>query len=108
MTGNILKQMEHIVENDTLLELTDQEYESIKHIEEAIARDGLDGANPLKQNLYFTKLMHMPTSDEQMEPRATTAAQRRAHSKDLSHGPYQILQAHRRRRCHGRRNGHLR
>ena len=74
MTANILKQMEHIVENDNLPELTDQEYESIKNIEEAIARDGLDGTDPLKHNLYSTKLVHIPANDEQMEPTATTAA----------------------------------
>jgi len=66
--------MEHIMENDTLPELTDQEYESIKNIEDAITRDGLDGTDPLKQNRYSTTLVHLPTNDKQMEPTATTAA----------------------------------
>ena len=74
LTGNILKQIEGIMDSDTLPELTDGEYENIQNIQDELARSGLGTADTLKQNLFSTKLQQMHSSDDPMTSSRSTPA----------------------------------
>ena len=74
MTDNILKQIDCIMDSDTLPELTDEEYENIQNIQDELARSGFGTADTLKQNLYSTKLQQMPLSDDPTTSSRSTPA----------------------------------